>query len=204
MNAALGLLLALPPSSTLVFALLDRLRGVVVSNALVPSVQEQVVRDIVFGDVVLDLLECPVGQRVDLDESRFVHLDDVQVTALTSLASSPARQDGVDLKFAVGTLGGFDLCEPVVELVVGLPKTLAVLFCEFGFGFGALGLVDVDVEQGVALPDAVHKVESLWEVVERVEEDEINELGSGDVEFREHVDGDQAGQSEGCCLEQTG
>lgn len=203
-DTALGLLLALPATRALVLVVGDGLGGMPVTDALVATVKELVVGDIVFLDVLLDLVEGPVGQGVDLDQASFVDLDDVQVTTLATLAAAAASEDGVDIQFTVSPLGRLDLGDPVVELVVDLPHAGAILGFEFGGGLGAGRLVDVNIVERVKLPHAVHQRQGLLEMVERVEEDEVDHLRPGHVQLRQHVQGDEAGQAKGSGLEEVG
>lgn len=203
-NPALGLGLALPSTRPLVLVLSNRLRGVPVTNALVAAVQQIVVRHIVLLDVLLDLVERPVGQRVDLDQTGLVDFDDVQVTPLAALAATAARQDSADIEFPVRTLSGLDLGGPVVHLVVGFPETVPVLFGKLIGRLNPKGLVDVDVDQRVALADLVDKSERLREMVQGVEEDEINQLRTRNLELGEHVQGHETRETKGSRLIQVG
>ena len=203
-DSTLGLLLALPTTGTLILVLLDGLSRVVVTNALVPAVEQFVVWHVVLLDILLDLVKGPVGQGVDLDQASFVDLDDVQVTTLATLAAAAASEDGVDIQFTVSPLGRLDLGDPVVELVVDLPHAGAILGFEFGGGLGAGRLVDVNIVERVKLPHAVHQRQGLLEMVERVEEDEVDHLRPGHVQLRQHVQGDEAGQAKGSGLEEVG
>lgn len=196
MDTALSLLLALPATRPLIFVLLDRLGGVVVTNALVTTVEQLVVGNIVVLDVLLDLFEGPVGKRVDLDQASLVNLNDIEVTTLATLAATTSSKDSVDVEFAVGTLGRLNLGHPVVELVVLLPETGTVLLGKFFLGLQALGLEDMDVDQRILLADTIDQIQGLFEVVEGVEEDEINHLGPGHVQLGEHVQGHETGETE--------
>lgn len=157
MNTALGLGLALPATGALVFVLLDGLGRVVVTDALVASVEEFVIGDTVVLDILTNLFKGPVGEGVDFDKTGLVNLENVEITTLAALATSATGQDCIDLEFTVGALRRLNLGEPVVSFVVGFPETLAIFVGEFLFCLGAQWLVDMDVEVGVSLADAVHK-----------------------------------------------
>lgn len=201
-NTALGFLLALPTTRPLVLVLLDGLCRVVVTDTLVAAVEKLVVRHIVILDVLLDLVEGPVGEGVDLDETGLVNLDHVEVTTLAALAATAASKDSMDIEFPVGTLGGLNLGNPVVELVISLPKARTELFGEFLFRVDAIGLVDVDVVVGVPSADAVDKVKSFFEVVEGVEEDQVDNLRTRDLKLGQHVEGHETSETEGSGLEE--
>lgn len=203
-DAALGLGLALPSAGTLVFTLSNGLGGVPVADGLVAPVEKGVVSKVAAVDVLLDLVEVPVGERVDLDETGLVDLDDVHVAALSALAAAAAGKHSSDTKLAVGTLSGLDLGQPVVELVVGLPQLLAVLSGKLGSGVAALRLVDVKGEMGVVLLDSVTEINGLLEMVQGVEEDEIYLLVAGDIKLGEHIQDNESGQTEGGRLEKAG
>ena len=66
-------------------------------------------------------------------------------------------------------------------------------------GVAAFGLEDMEGDIWVAAADAVDEVEGFLEVVEGVEEDEVH--GGGGVKLGEHVDGYEAGEAKGGCLE---
>lgn len=201
-DSTLSLLLTLPTTGPLVLVLLDGLGRVVVTNALVATVEKFIVRHVVLLDVLLDLIERPVGERVDLDKTGFVNLDHVEVTPLAALAPTATSKDSMDVKFPVGTLGGLNLGNPVVKLVVGLPKARSKLLGEFLFRVDALGLVDVDVVVGVPSADAVDEVKGFFEVVESVEEDQVDNLRSRDLQLRQHIDGHETSEAKGSGLEE--
>lgn len=203
MDATLGLLLAFPATRTLILVVSDGLGRVPVTNALVATVKELVVWDVVFLDVGFDLLEGPVGQWVDLDETSLVNLDDVEVTTLATLATATASEDGVDIHLTVSTLGRLDLGNPVVELIIDLPQARAVLGLELSSSVSTERLVHVHVVKRVTLADLVHKSEGLREVMKSVQEDEVDHLGPGNIQLGQHVKGDKASQAKGCGLEQV-
>jgi hypothetical protein len=201
-NTAFGLLLALPATRALVLVGSDGLGGVPVTNTLVAPVKELIVGNVVLLDVLLDLVEGPVGHGVDLDKTGLVNLNDVEVTTLTTLTAAATSKDGMDIQFAIGTLSRLDLGDPVVELIISLPKARAVLGFEFLGVISTSRLVHVHGVVGVALPDTVDQVESLLEVMQSVEEDEVNHLRPGYLELRQHIQGDETRQTKGSSLEQ--
>jgi len=194
-DTALGLVLALPAAGTLVLGVGHGLRRVPVTDAAVALVQEGVGRDVVFFDVGLDFFEGPVGERVDLDEALVVNVDDVDVTALAALCAATASHDRLDVKFAVGAVGGLHLGYGIVEFVVGFPETLAVLGFEVGGSLAVCRLEGVDFELRVVLSYAVDKLVGLLEVVEGVEEDEIDIRLDRVVELCNHVHDSETGQT---------
>lgn len=202
MDATLGLLLALPATGSLVLVLLDRLCGVPVADTLVALVQQLVVGHVVFLDVLLDLFERPVGQGVDLDETSLVDLDHIEIATLATLTAAASRENSMDVEFTIGTLGRFDLGDPVVELIVCLPELGSVLLGKLFRGFDTSWLVDMDVVQRVPLADTVNKSQGFWEVVESVEENQINHLWAGHLKLRKHVKGDKTGQPKRSGLEE--
>ena len=201
-DSTLGLLLALPTTGTLILVLLDGLSRVVVTNALVPAVEQFVVWHVVLLDILLDLVKGPVGQGVDLDETSLIDFNDVEVATLAALATAATSEDGMDVQFPVGTLGRFNLGNPVVELVVCLPEAGAVLLGKFLFRVNVGRLVYVDVVHRVGLADAVDKGECLFEVVQSVEEDKIHDLGTWHIQLGEHVKGHETSQTESSGLEE--
>lgn len=130
-DTALGLRLSLPAARALVLALAHRFRRVPVANALVAAVEKLVIWDVIRLDVLVDLLEGPAGQRVNLDQACLVYLDDVEALALGALRAAAAREHGGDGEVGVGALGGLDFGYPVVEVGIGFPELLAVLGFEF-------------------------------------------------------------------------
>jgi hypothetical protein len=106
------------------------------------------------------------------------------------------RHDCLDVEFAVGAVGGLDLCHGVVELVVGFPETLTVLGFEVGGGLTACGLEGVDGELRVVLLYALNKLVGLLEVVEGVEEDQIDVGLDREVELGNHVHDSETSQTE--------
>jgi len=202
-DATLGLLLALPATRTLILVVSDGLGRVPVTNALVATVKELVVWDIVFLDVGLDLFKGPVGQGVDLDKASLVNLDDVEVTALATLATATASEDGVDIHLTVSTLGRLDLGNPIVELIIDLPQARAVLGLELSSSVSTERLVYVDVVERVTLADLVHKSQGLREVVKSIQEDEVDHLGPRNIQLGQHIKGDKASQAKGSSLEQV-
>lgn len=201
-NTTLSLLLSLPATRSLVLSLSNGLGRVPVTNALIATVEELVVGHIVLLNVLLDLVKGPVGHGVDLDEAGLVDFDDVEVTTLATLAATAASKNGVDIHLTVGTLSGLNLSDPVVELVVGLPELGAVLGFEFGSGVDASGLIDVHIVVGVLATHTVNQGHGLIEVVQSIEEDEINHLGTRHLQLRQHVQGDKTCETKGSGLEE--
>ena len=182
-DTTLGLLLTLPATGALVLVVSNGLGGVPVTNAFVATVEELVVWDVVLLDVLLNLIEGPVGHGVDLDKAGLVNFDDVEVTTLATLAAATASEDGVNVHFAVGTLGGLNLGNPIVESIVGFPEAVTVLCLEFLGGLSAGRLVHVNVVVGVASADTVDQRQGLAEVVQSIKEDEVNHLGAGHLQL---------------------
>jgi hypothetical protein len=198
-NAALGLGLALPAPSPFVLAGGYWLCRVPVADALVSLVEEGVVRHVVGVDVCLDLCEAPVGQRVDLDHAILRDLDNVQGTSLGTLAASTTSKDRLDLEFRVGTLSRLDLGNVVVEFVVAVPKFVTMLAVEVLGSVAAGWLVHVD-GGAIASSDFVNQSVRLIKVVECVQEDQVDVVLQGSLEFGEHVHCDESSKAEGGCL----
>lgn len=91
------LLLSLPSSSALIFSLSYRLGPVPVTNTLVTSVQQLVVWDLVLFDVFLHLLERPICQGVDFNQTGIVYFDNSEIAPFATLTPPSTRQNGVDL-----------------------------------------------------------------------------------------------------------
>jgi len=166
-DAALGLVLALPASCSLVLSGSYWLCRVPITDTLVALVEKVVVWDVVGVDVFLDLGKVPVGERVDLDEAGLVDLDDVQVSTLATLATSATSQDSLDLEFRVGTLSRLHLGNVVVKFVVGVPQLVAMLGSKVVDVVAASRLVDV-YRCSVSPPYPVNKGIGFVEVVESV------------------------------------
>lgn len=196
-DATFRLRLALPTTSPLVLVLPHRLRRVPVSNALVAAVQQLIVRHVVFLDVLPHLVEGPVSQGVDLDETGFVDLNNIKFTPFTALAATAARQDRIDIQFPVGTLSRFDLGSPIVTLVVRFPQTLAVLLSKLLCCLDASRLEDVNVDVRISLAHPINEGKRLWEVMKGVEEDQVHHLRPGDLQLGEHISNDKTAQAKG-------
>jgi hypothetical protein len=150
------------------------------------------------------LFERPVGQGVDLDEASLVDLNHIEIATLATLTAAASSENSMDVEFPIGTLGRFDLGDPVVKLIVCLPELGSVLLGKLFRGFDTSWLVDVDVVQRVPLADTVNKSQGFWEVVESVEEDQIDHLWAGYLKLGEHVKGDKPGQTKRSGLEEMG
>ena len=203
-DATFRLLLALPSPCTLALARFDRLRRVPITNALVAAVKQLVVGNIVGLDIISHLVKTPIRKRVHFDETGFVDLDNVNVSALTSLASSPASQDSANSQLSVCSLCGFYLCKPVIQLIICFPQALSVLPSKFFCTICASRLVYVQVDERKSSSYAVDETQGLWEVVQGVEKEKIDHLRSWDLHFGEHFEGGQAGEAKGGFLEEGG
>jgi hypothetical protein len=80
--------------------------------------------DLLFIDILLDLPEAPLYQRIDLDHPHFYHL---QPGPLFPLTLSPTRHHRLHPQFFVGPLSGFYFDEVVVGIFVRLPEIGTVL-----------------------------------------------------------------------------
>lgn len=105
-----------------------------ISDRLVSPVQQGIVRYLVLIDILLDLLEGPVGERVDLDQTSIIDLDDRKIASLSTLTPSTSGQHSLDTQLGIGPLSGLNLGYKVVEVVVGFPELLAVLGDKVGGG----------------------------------------------------------------------
>lgn len=174
-DAALGLLLALPAAGALVLAGADGRGGVPVADGLVAAVEELVVGHVVLGDVGADLGEGPVEQRVDLDDAALlVDLEDGEAVALAALAAAAAREHGGHAELRVRALLRLDLGHPVVQLRGRVVQGGSVPGLEFGGGCGAVGAVDVQLDGRVAGAHTREERVRLGEMVQRVEEDGLD------------------------------
>lgn len=203
-DAALRLVFALPATSALIFALSHRLRRVPVTHALVAPIQELIVGHVVLADVLTHLIKGPVGQRVDLNQARFVNLQHIEIAALPTLAAATTRENGTDVELAVSALGRLHFGSPVVELLVGLPEALAVLLCELLCRLDAGGLEDVNVDVRVPFTDPINQPQGLGEMVQRVQENEVDELRPRNLQLRQHVGDHQPRQAKGGGLIEVG
>jgi hypothetical protein len=198
-NPALGLGLALPAPCPLVLAGGYWLCRVPVADALVSLVEEGIVWHVVGVDVCLDLCEAPVGQRVDFDHAILCDLDNIQGTSLGTLAATTTSQDRLDLEFGVGTLSRLDLGNVVVEFVVGIPKFVTVLSVEVLGSVAAGWLIHVD-RGTIASSDFVDQSIRLIKVVECIQEDQVDVVLQGSLEFGEHVHCNESSKAKGGCL----
>merc|ERR1711977_799408 len=98
-DATLCLGTALPAASSLVLALLDGLSRVPVTNRTVALGHQSIDRNVVLLDVIVDLLERPVCQRVDLDHTCIIKFDDVEISTLASLAAATTSNNSSDSQF---------------------------------------------------------------------------------------------------------
>jgi hypothetical protein len=177
-----------------------------VADGLVALVEESVVGNIVLLDVVVDLLEGPSGQRVDLDNTTLiVNFNDGDGSTGSTLRSSTTVEDGSNLELIISSLERLDLGNPVIHLTGGVPHLLSVHVLELFGSVDAIGLEDVDRNVRVSLLDSVDKVVCLLEVVQGIQEDEVD---SGRVwvlllDLGEHVHGCETGQAKGSRLVQV-
>ena len=93
-----GLLLPPPAAGALGLAGQDRTRARRAADRRVPVVEQLVVRDLVLADVVPDLVELPVGHRVQLHDAAVVAVDlDLRdVLARLPLLAAEARDPRVE------------------------------------------------------------------------------------------------------------
>lgn len=103
------LLIPTPPSLPLSLSLHRHLRRVPVSYTLVSPLEEDVRGHSGHLDVVLDLLESPAAERVDLDQTGAVHLEWLEGSAVGSLGLTTPGDDCFDSEFGVGSSSGLDL-----------------------------------------------------------------------------------------------
>ena len=205
-NTTLGLVLALPSAGALVLALLDGDGRVPVTDRLVALVEESIVRDVVLLDVVVDLLERPSGQGVDLDNTTLIiNLDDGDGTTSGTLRSSATVKNCSDLELIVRSLERLDLDDPVVHLTGGVPHFLAVHVLKFFGSVDTIRLEDVNRHVGVSGLDSVDKIVCLLEVVQGIQEDKVDSRGVRLLllDLGEHVHGGKSGQAKGSRLIQV-
>lgn len=80
-----------------------------IANALVPVVQQNVVRHASHIDVILHLVESPPAKRVDFDQASRVNLEGLQRSAVGALGTTTAGDDCFDAEFRIRATGRFDL-----------------------------------------------------------------------------------------------
>jgi hypothetical protein len=83
--------------------------------------------DLLFIDILLDLPEAPLYQRIDLDQPPLIHFYHLQPGPLFPLTLSPTRHHRLHPQFFVGPLSGFYFDEVVVGIFVRLPEIGTVL-----------------------------------------------------------------------------
>jgi hypothetical protein len=191
-----------------------------VADAAVALVEELVARNVVFRNVPFDEVEVPCEEWVQLEETGAVNLEGLKVGAVSTLRCAAASDHGLDTEFFVCSPRRLNLfrqcviiifnmmeivvstyldCE-IIKFLIPLPELLAVLFLKVLNSFAPLGLVDSHRDV-VPLFHLLHEIVCLLEVVEGIDEDE---RGRGGGDLRQHVDGDEASQTKGSCLEETG
>lgn len=121
-------------------------------------------------NVVLDLLERPGNEGVDLDQATLVDLDDLEVGTVGTLATPAAGDDGTHTEVGVRTSSGLNLDEVVVASLVSLPELVAVLGGKLLLGRDTGRGVDGHGDE-VGLLDGLGQLDGLGEVVESVKED---------------------------------
>ena len=154
-----------------------------VTDALVASIQQLVIGDIVRLDIILRLLECPICEWVDLDKTSFVNFNNIHVSSFAPLTSPSPRQDGIDLQLSIRSLCRLDLGDPVVELIVRFPEFLAIFLGKLFGSINSIGLVHVDVDKRILLAHPADQRESLGEVMQSIEKDKVDDLWPGYLEF---------------------
>lgn len=90
-----------------------------ISDRGVTLVKESVVGDFVGVYVVFDLLEAPVGQRVDFDQSLGIALDDADAGAVCTLGPTSSSEHRADVELLVGSLGRLSLIQFSVSMCSG-------------------------------------------------------------------------------------
>lgn len=176
-----------------------------ITNTLVPSIQQSIVRDTIGIDISLDLGESPVCQRIDLDQPSLVNLNDIQRSSLAALTLSSTGKDSLDPQLGVSPLGRLNLGKIVVEVIVGFPELVTVKLVEFIGSFKTRGLVDVEFGSRVVSLAGCDEFMRFFEVEEGIKEDEVD--GVVDVllgsDLRDHVKSDETGETEGGGLEEV-
>ena len=132
-DPALGLGGAGPAAAARVVAGRDASGARPAADAGVAVVDERVHQDAVVGDVGVDLLVAPAGQRGDLDLALAgVPADDRRDDAVVGLGATQSGGPGVVLRERVGER--LDLAQRAAEVGVGLVEVLAVLRVLLGDG----------------------------------------------------------------------
>jgi hypothetical protein len=172
-DAALGLGLPLPASRPLVFSLCYGLCRVPIAHTLVTSLQKIIIWNVVGIDILLNLLERPIGERVHLDDASVVNFNDVEIATLAPLTPPPSSEYSLDWQFGVGAVQWLDFHNIVIEILVLFPQFFTMLSSELLDSVAASRLVDVD-GGSVSPSDSFHKGQGLIEVVESIQEDQIH------------------------------
>lgn len=165
-------------------------------------------------DVLFDLVECPGKERVELEETSLVNLERLQRRTIGTLRRTSTSDDRTDVELLISTLTRLDLhqivpslphrprrgtttdldCE-IIGVLVPLPESLTPPFLEIDDGAASFGFVYVHLDP-VPLLDLCHELVRLREVVEGVDEDEGWLGGSVGCDLGEHIDGDEASETE--------
>lgn len=206
MNPTLRLLRPLPPPRPLILPLLHRLRTMPIAHTLIPTIQQLIIRHVMLPDILLNLPKRPARQRINLNQPGLIHLDDIKTLPLRALRASPPRQHRRDREVRVRALRRLDFSDPVIQIRVCLPELFAVLRFESSGCGDAFRFVDVQVHVRVPRLRFLDQVERFLEVVQRVEEYGVDGGRGGGLglQFREHVEGDEAGDAEGGGLVEVG
>lgn len=88
-----------------------------------------------------------------------------------------------------------DLDGEIIRFLVPLPRPLPPLDLEIRHARASLGFEDVHADS-VSLLDLCHEVVCLGKVMERVDEDEGWAVSGRRCDFGQHVDGDEACETE--------
>lgn len=99
--------------------------------------------NLLFIDILPNLPETPLYQRIDLDQPPLIHLYHLQPGSLFPLTLSTARHHRLHPQFFVGPLSGFYFDEVVVRVFVSFPEIGTVLRFKSRRGRGVQGGVGV-------------------------------------------------------------
>ncbi|CAK7255183.1 exported protein of unknown function [Shinella sp. WSC3-e] len=158
MQAAFALLVVLPPpaAGALGLAGLDGARTGFAADRGIAAPVHRVHRNRIVGDIGLDALDVPVGQRIDLDQAAFgVELRERRVGTVAGLAAAKAgdpegcpfecARKRLQLAHAATGVARLDALVEAVEAVlrgIGVDIVLAGMITRDGDAVLVLGLVD--------------------------------------------------------------
>mmetsp|Transcript_71676 Transcript_71676/g.118697 ORF Transcript_71676/g.118697 Transcript_71676/m.118697 type:complete len:211 (-) Transcript_71676:457-1089(-) len=148
-----------------------------ITNGRIALGVQWVVRNLVLGNVLEGVLQCPVGEWIALGQTSANGgiLEGVNPRPLEALPPGTAIDHAVSLECLEATLERFDLADLVVLLDVLLPQVGTVLFVVRCFitHWHALRTEDLCLE-AVVLLNALHELHGLIEEMESVNHHDLD------------------------------